>query len=181
MRRTRQAGFTLLELTTLLTVVALILAVTIPGVVKTLGSYHRNGAAREVLTQIREAQSAAVTRGGVYGFQWGGDTGVNRPQSEYRVVKDTTGACALPLVGAAEDDTSVLTGWTDLTKTFPRTKIQSVLDNGGNAMGKVMFKSTGASVNTCASVNFPVTVTVVDDSGKTRLIEIRSAGSVRLR
>ncbi len=181
MRRSRQAGYSLLQLLTVLAVVAVVLAVAVPGVKITLAAYNRNGAAREVLARIREAQSAAVTRGGVYGFQWGGDTGVNYPQSQYRVVRDTTSACGLPAVGAAKDDTNVLTGWTDLAKTYPGTTIQSVVDNGGNAMGKVMFKSTGASVNTCAGVSFPVTVTVADTLGKTRQIEIKSAGSVRLK
>ena len=181
MRGSGQAGYSLVELVILLTVIAVVLAVTIPSIKQTLTTYHRNGAAREVLAQIREAQSAAVTRGGVYAFQWGGDTGVNYPQSQYRVVRDTSGACALPAVGSAEDNTNVLTGWTDLSDTYRGTHIQSVVDNGGNPMGKVMFRSTGASANTCTSVSFPVTVTVADDRGRTREIEIKSAGSVRLK
>ena len=77
MTRNRQAGFTLLELAVILLVAALLLAVAIPGIRSTIAVYNRNGAAREVTAQIRNAQSAAVTRDGVYAFQWGGDTAVN--------------------------------------------------------------------------------------------------------
>jgi type II secretory pathway pseudopilin PulG len=169
----------LLELATTLGVAALILAVAVPGIRTTLAVYNRNGAAREVLAQIRNAQSAAVTRDGVYVFQWGGDTAVNYPQNQFRLVQDT-GTCALPAATTAKNDTTVLTYWTDLSKTYPGTKIQSVVDNSGTAVGKVMFNSRGASLNSCATANFPVTVTVADDLGNTRRIQIRSAGSVRL-
>ena len=180
MRRNQQAGYSMVELLAVLAAATVILAVTLPGLRQALASYHRSGAAREVLAQVREAQSAAITRGGVYGLQWGGDTGVNYPPSQYRIVKDTSGGCVFPAVGAAEDATTVLTGWTDLAATNPGTKILSVLDNNGTAVGKVLFKSSGASVNTCTSVSFPITITVSDRTAGTRQIVIRSAGSIRL-
>jgi len=180
MRSAREAGFTLLELTTTLAVAAALLAVGVPAVRTTLAVYSRNGAAREVMAQIRNAQSAAVTRDGVYVFQWGGDTAVNYPQAQYRIVKDS-GGCALPAATVAADDSTVLATWSDLSKSYPGTRIQSVVDNGGNAVGKIMFNSRGASVNTCAAASFPITVTVADDLGYTRTIQIRSAGSVRLQ
>jgi hypothetical protein len=131
------------------------------------------------MAQIRNAQSAAVTRDGVYAFQWGGDTAVNYPQSQFRLVRDT-GVCALPAATSVKDDTNVLAFWTDIAATYPGTRIQSVVDNSGNAVGKLMFNSRGASVNTCMTANFPITVTVADSLGKTRQIQIRSAGSVKL-
>jgi type IV fimbrial biogenesis protein FimT len=179
MTRNPQAGFTVLEIAVTLTLLAVLLAVAVPGVQSLLAVYNRTGAAREVMAQIRNAQSAAVTRGGVYVFQWGGDTAVNYPVSQYRLVRDT-GTCALPAATASQDGTNVLTFWTDFAATYPGTKIQSVVDNSGTAVGKVMFNATGASVNNCTTVNFPITVTVSDSLGKTRQIQIRSAGSVRL-
>ena len=180
MKRDSQTGFTMVELAVTLTVAAMLLAIVVPGIKNTLAVYNRNGAAREVMAQIRNAQSAAVTRDGVYVFQWGGDTAVNYPESQYRLVKDTSGACALPTATTAKDDTNVLVYWRDVATTFPGTKIQSVIDNSGTAVGKIMFNSRGASVNTCATANFPITVTVADGAGKTRQIQIRSAGSVKL-
>jgi prepilin-type N-terminal cleavage/methylation domain-containing protein len=179
MRRGQQAGFTLLELAVTLTVAAIILAVTVPGIRSTIAVYQRNGAAREVLAQIRNAQSAAITRDGVYVFQWGGDTTVNYSLGQYRLVKDT-GVCSLPSATASSDNNTVLVDWTDVAATYPGTKIQSVVDNSGTAVGKVMFNSRGASVNTCTSASFPITVTVADSLGNTRQIQIRSAGSVKL-
>jgi prepilin-type N-terminal cleavage/methylation domain-containing protein len=179
MTRNSQAGLTLIELVVTLALAALLLVIAVPGIRNTLAVYNRNGAAREVMAQIRNAQSAAVTRDGVYAFQWGGDTAVNYPQSQFRLVRDT-GACALPAATTAKDDTNVLTYWTDVAARYPGTTIQSVVDNSGTAVGKLMFNSRGASVNTCMTANFPITVTVSDSLGKTRQIQIRSAGSVKL-
>jgi type II secretory pathway pseudopilin PulG len=161
-------------------VVALAVGAGVPGLRNTLATYNRNGAVREIMAQIRNTQSAAVTRDGVYVFQWGGDTAVGYPQSQYRVVKDT-GTCALPAATTAKNDTTVLTYWTDLALSYPGTKIQSVVDNSGTAVAKIMFNSRGASINSCLTANFPVTVTVADDLGFTRAIKIQSAGSVRLQ
>ncbi len=58
--------------------------------------------------------------------------------------------------------------------------IQSIRDQSNSEVGELMFDSLGASTNTCANVNFPVTVTVSDASGNTRLIEIGSAGTARI-
>lgn len=176
-----QGGHSAIELLFSLTVVAILLAATVPPVVSTIRTYQRNGAARRVLAEIRDAQSQAVMRGAVFGLQWGADAGVDRPPGQYRIVRDITGSCGLPAVGAATDDTNVIRSWQDISSEYAGATIQSIRDNNNNSVGVVMFDSMGASVNTCAGVAFPVTVTVVDASGTTRAVEVRRAGSTRLQ
>lgn len=179
--RTRQAqnGFTTVELLTGLLILALMAGASIPIVLGMLDTYHRNGAARQVLPEIRQTQSLAVTRGVTLAFQWGGS--VSYPASQYRIVQDTSGACALPATGTAENGTTVVKGWTDVSKDYKGLTIQSIKDNNNVSVGTVMFNSRGASVNTCSAVSFPVIATVSDQRGLTRQIEIRSAGNLVLR
>lgn len=176
----RQRGFGLLDSLVVLLVVAVMAVATVPVVRSTLRTYHRNGAAREVLAAIRNTQSLAVARGDVFGFHWAGDSGVNGSHSQYRIVRDTTGSCGLPTSGAPADGTNVIRSWVDLTSTFSGTMIGSIRDSANNAVGAVMFDSKGASLNTCDSVAFPVLVTITDPDGATRVIEIRAAGGTRL-
>ena len=103
------------------------------------------------------------------------------PESLVRVVRDLTGSCGLPAAGAAEDGTDVIKGWTDLGEAFKGVTIKSITDASNATVGVVMFNSIGASVNTCASVSFPITIVLEDTSGQTRTLEITSAGSIKLR
>jgi type II secretory pathway pseudopilin PulG len=162
-------------------VAAVVIAATVPPAVSSIRTYQRNRAARQVLAGIRLTQSQAVMRGGVFGLQWGSDTGVDRPPGQYRIVRDTTGSCGIPAVSAPADDTDVIRDWQDLSSEYSGATIQSIRDSNNKSVGTVMFNSMGASVNTCASVAFPLTVTVSDASGTTRTLQIRSAGSTRLR
>ena len=79
------------------------------------------------------------------------------------------------------DGTNVIEGWTDLAAGYAGTSIQSVKDSGNTSRSGVMFNSIGASVNTCASVAFPVTVTIADATGRTKTITVQNAGSAMLQ
>jgi type II secretory pathway pseudopilin PulG len=179
-RRAGQRGYGALDVLVALAVVAVVTAATVPVVRGTLRTYQRNGAAREVLAAIRDAQSLAVMRGEIFGLHWGGDAGVNGAPGEYRIVRDTTGSCGLPSKAAPEDGTNVIRDWIDISSAFSGTSIESIRDSANHALGAVMFDSKGASLNTCSSVSFPVRVTVADAEGATRVIEIRAAGGTRL-
>ena len=54
------AGFTASNLLVTLAIAGVLLAATIPAVSTTLRTYHRNGAAREVLAEIRRTQALAI-------------------------------------------------------------------------------------------------------------------------
>lgn len=170
----------MLEVLTTVAVVGVVTMAAFPSLQSTIRTFQRNGAAREVLAEIRATQSLAVNRAEVFGLQWGGDTGTNRSTSEFRIIRDTTGACGFPGTTAPLDDTDVIKGWSDLSDSYPDAWIQSVTDNSGNALGGVMFDARGVAVNTCTSASFPLRVTVADGSGETRIIEVRLAGGTRL-
>ncbi len=175
-----QCGFGLIDLICTLALTAVVAGIFVPSALQTLRTYHRNGAAREVLAQIRHTQQLAVTRRGVYGFHWHGDPALDGSTSEYRIVRDANRACSFPAEGADQDGTSVVQGWRDLQDQYGTVTIQSIKDASNTDIGGVMFDPRGASIYTCAAVNFPIRVTVTDDRGITRLIEIGAAGATKL-
>lgn len=174
-----QAGFSTVELGIVLAVILIMIAVSLPVAFNMIGAYRRDAAARHVLWQIRSTQSLATSRNAVIGFQWGPNVGGTA--DSYRIVRDSTGSCGFPVVSAAEDGTNVIEGWFDFGKVFPRVTIQSITDGSNASVGGVMFNPIGASVNTCTAVSFPITIVVADANGRTRTLEIGSAGSTRLR
>lgn len=178
---TRASGFGLMDIIVTLGVLAVLLAATGPMVLGALRTYERNGAARDVLAEIRRTQSTAVTRRGFYGFHWGGDSDVDRETSEYRIVRDADGLCSIPAESAAEDNVAVIRGWRNLDDSWRGVSIQSMVDSTNASVDGVMFDSRGRAVNTCAAVTYPVTVTVADASGRTRVITVELSGGTSLR
>ncbi|MGH7381488.1 MAG: pilus assembly FimT family protein [Candidatus Methylomirabilales bacterium] len=173
-------GFSLVELFVAITIAGILIGLGLPSFLGLIQRSSINAGTRQVMYEIRAVQNLAVTRGGVFGFHWGGDPLAALPPSQYRIIRDTTGACGFPAPAAPQDGTDVVRTWFDLAGEYPGLTIQSVIDNNATALGGVMFNSRGASVNTCAvpAVTFPVTVTVADNSGVTRTITIQRAGRV---
>ncbi len=183
-RHLGSGGFTLVELLTAVVIAAILIAAGMPTLLGTIERSRLNAAARQVVSEIRKVQSLAVTRRGVFGFHWGGDPNVTGlSATQYRIERDATGACAWPPAGASKADPNldVITDWLDLAAAFPGVTITAVKDNNNVVVGGVIFDAIGASVNTCTAVAFPLTVTVADNSGATRTIEVRSAGSVNIQ
>ncbi len=182
-RNRKMGGFTAFELLMVLAIVAILALVSVPSLLGAMQNYRLNGAARRITSDLRFAQSLAVTRGGVYGFHWGGDPlepfapGPNY----YRIERNTGTGCNWPPVwDTAASNPNVVTNWLDLSTEFQGVTIASVTDNASVAIGGAAFNARGASANPCTPVGYPLTITVTDASGTTRTIQVRSAGSVRV-
>ncbi len=173
-------GFSLIELLMAIAIAGILIGVGLPSFLGLIQRSSINAGTRQVLYEIRAVQNLAVTRGSTFGFHWGGDPAIVGPQpSQYRIERNLTGNCVdwpLPGDSKATPNPDVITDWFDLAGEYPGIVVQSVRDNVGTDLGGVMFNSRGASVNTCAVVTFPVTVTVADNSGVTRTITIQRAG-----
>lgn len=175
----RRLGFALTETLAVLVLVALFAVVALPVTLAVLRNHKRDGAARRVLADIRLAQSMAATRGGVHAWQWGPDAG--RSERESRIVREA-GECILPDPDAPQDGTEVVRTWFDLGGEYDGVRIRSVRDDRDRPLGGVMFDAMGAAVNPCApEVSFPIRVTIVDRSGASRAVVIRSAGGTSLQ
>jgi type IV fimbrial biogenesis protein FimT len=174
-------GLTLVELLVAIAVAAILIGAGMPSLLGVIQRSNLDGAARQVLYEIRAVQNLAVTRGGVFGFHWGADPFVGMAPSLYRVELDPAGACGWPAPGdTTATNPNVIRDWFDLAGEYPGVRIQSVTDNVGTSLGGVMFNSRGASVNTCGAVAFPLTVVLADASGTTRTIQVQRAGRVMI-
>ena len=109
-RRFSCDGYSVTDLMITLVIAATLAAVAIPSTVGAIRTYQRNGAARQVLAQIRQAQQLAVTRGSVFGFHWAAEPNVNGSADTYRIVRDATGSCSFPANSLPEDGTNVVMG-----------------------------------------------------------------------
>lgn len=175
-------GFTVIELLSALIIAAILIGAAMPSFLTLIRDSRLNSATRQVVSEIRAVQSLAVTRGGVFGFHWGGDPGVGMATSIYRLERDGPVACNWPApTDSTATNQNVIRDWLDLSVEYPGVMITAIQDNGGNPLGGLMFNARGESVNTCTVVSFPLTVTVADASGVTRTIQVRSAGSVRIQ
>ena len=177
-------GFSVVELLLAVVIAAILIGAAMPSFLTLVTSSRIDGATRQLLYEIRSAQSLAISRGGVFGFQWGGDPGpppAGQLDSMYRVVR-VNGGCDFPDVDAPVDGTDVIRGWLNLAGEYPGVTIQSVQDLNNTEIGYVMFNSRGASINNCVvpAPTFPLTITTVDNSGATRTIQIGRAGRVSI-
>ncbi len=176
-------GFTLTELVVVLAMVAILAAISMPFLFGAMENYRLNGAARRIASDLRYAQSLAVTKSGVYGFHWGGDPLADWAPgpSYYRLEKNTGTGCNWPSgFDTVDTNPTVITNWLDLSEEFRGVTIASVADSGSVQKGGAAFNSLGASVNTCTAVAYPLTITVSNGSGGTRTVQARAAGSVRV-
>jgi len=176
-------GYTMMELLIAIVIAVILTGAAMPSFLSLIQTSRLNAATRQVVSEIRTAQSLAVTRDGIYGLHWGGDPLAGMAPGFHRLERDPTEACGWPApTDTAATNQNVIRDWRDLSIEYPGITITAVQDNGGNPIGGLMFNAEGESVNTCfVGVSFPVTVTVGDGSGATRTIQVRSAGSARIQ
>jgi prepilin-type N-terminal cleavage/methylation domain-containing protein len=179
-------GFSAIELLLAMIIAGLLIGAAMPAFLSMVQRSRIDGGSRQILYEIRSAQSLAISRGGVFGFHWGGDPGppaAGRLNSEYRFETDPA-ACAWPApTDTTATNQNVIRDWFDLAGEYPGVTIQSVQDANNTIFGGVMFNSRGASVNTCSppTPTFPVTIIVADNSGAVRCVDVMRAGRVSIR
>jgi len=107
-------------------------------------SYRLNAATLQVTSDLRYAQSLAVSNGGYYRFHWGNDALVNQSNS-YRIEKSTNGT-SWPVASATmASDPNVISSWMNIGTSYPGMTLTAVNDANNATLTGVVFNSRGSS------------------------------------
>ena len=167
-------GFNAAELAMVVLLVGIMGAVATPLVNNVIQRNRLDGAARKIASDLRYAQSLAVSRGGLFR------------------VNSATGACAT-VSGQTryliQQSTNGGTSWTAfsecylLSSEFQGAAIASIADSDGGAptITDIQFNSRGTCANcTTGGATPPVIVTISAASG-TKTVQVRTTGSVSVQ
>ena len=137
-------------------------------------SYRLNAATLQVASDLRYAQSLAVSNGGYYRFHWGNDALVNQSNS-YRIEKSTTGT-SWPVASATMvSDPNVISSWMNIGTSYPGMTLTAIKDANIITLYWVVFNSRGSSNDPS-----PITLSISSTTGTTRTIQVRRTGSVKV-
>ena len=137
-------------------------------------SYRLNAATLQVASDLRYAQSLAVSNGGYYRFHWGNDALVNQSNS-YRIEKSTNGT-SWPVASATmASDPNVISSWMNIGTNYPGMTLTAVNDANNATLTGVVFTSTGSSNDPS-----PITLSVSSTAGTSNTIQVRRTGSVKI-
>lgn len=176
----RGGGFSAAELLVVMAMLAVLAAVSMPIFAATLKNSRFNGAVRQLSTDIRYARSLAVSKGGFYGVHSGRDPFIADPalENSYRIEYSADGV-TWPATTAAMGSPGVITNWQNLSTQYTGVTVQSVVDGSAAAIGGPIFNAMGASVDLANAIR-SVNITLADDSGTTKVMQVNPAGNVKL-
>lgn len=169
MKTGQKPGLTLIELIICVSIVILIATASMPLFFRIVAQGRVRGALERIATDLRYAQSLAVTQGTVHRLHSGADGAIGRP-GEYRLERDDG-------VGGWTQ----VSGWYNPTDDYNGSVLQSVTDRLGTPIATfdVRFNSQGALANG-AGVNYPIKFNFVAPGGVTRTVDVLRSGVVRI-
>jgi prepilin-type N-terminal cleavage/methylation domain-containing protein len=171
--RSRQGGrkgFTLLELLVAATVAVILIGAATPSFLGALARFRLEGAVRQVVGDLRSAQSQAVARGELYRLHSGDDPLASQP-GRYRLERS-------PDAGVTWTE---VTPWYALAGDFQGVGITHIADSAGppSTVYEIRFTSRGTAA-TPGAVTYPLNI-VISGSAGTHTIQVRQTGGVRVQ
>jgi Tfp pilus assembly protein FimT len=178
----RRDGFTAAELLVVAAGVAILAAAAAPEFLAMAQTARLNGAVRRIAGELHYSQSLAVNNGGCYRLRTGGDPAVNRPNA-YRIERGGCDGLGWPaLTDTSATNPAVISDWKDLGAEFPGVDLGPVLDGSSATLGSLGFNSRGFSAPPFPGVvTHPITLTIRDRVGGSRILQIQRTGSMRVQ
>lgn len=162
------------ELLVAVGILAILGVIAMPAFSSLMQTYRLNAATLELTSNLRYAQSLAVSNGASYRFHWGND--LNQPNT-YRVEKSiNAGGTSWPSANAMPgSDPNVITDWVSLDTSYPGVTLSAVNDANNTSLSGVVFNARGSTV-----VPSPINLTVTPAAGTAKTIQVRRTGSVKI-
>ncbi len=167
MRRFSGRGFNVVELVIVIAVFVVMVAASIPVFTAFKSNRILEGAESQVGNDLRNAQSMAVTRGGLVRLHWGSDPAVNLV-GQYRLEQSTNGGTTWSALGQ----------WVVLSNAYSGSSITNLKSNTSITAYEVRFNDQGALANP-GNVNYPLNLTVATSTGS-KVISIYLNGYIKL-
>lgn len=180
MRRCR--GFSLAELLVAVGILAVLGVIAMPSFAALMQTYRLNSATLQLASDLRYAQSLAVSNGAYYRLRWANDLPVNQLNT-YRVEKSTNASgTSWPAADATmASSPNVITSWMNLGVSYPGVSLNAIRDANNAALNWVIYNSRGSSVDPGnAGLANPITLNVSSPDGTTKTIQVRRTGSVKI-
>ncbi len=177
----KNRGMSLVETMLTLAVLGVTLVVSSVSIVSAVQTSRLKRAAGWMVSEIRHARSLAVSERATIGVHWGGDPSeANPPGVNFlRLERNTGTTCSWPALGdSVASNPNVITDWSDLSDEYPGIDLVSIVGNDSAAVGGMAFDSRGESANPCTGVAYPISITITNTVGATKVVQVRGAGTV---
>lgn len=167
--RPRGEGFSLPEVIVAVAVAGILAGASVPAFQGLIQRSRLDGAVRQVVSDLRVAQSQAVGREDLYRLHSGDDPLVSQP-SQYRLERSADGGATWTGV----------TPWAALAEAFPGARIVDITDSAASPapVYEVRFTARGNIANP-GPVTYPIKVVISGPAGS-RTIQVRQIGSVKV-
>ncbi len=168
-------GYTLAEILIAMVTLAILGGLSIPGFTGFVQRSRLDGAARQIVSDVREARAKATLTGWqyrIFGFNYGASSSF---KNQYRLMARSSGAVAWPADTAApfESATQMAGVWINMSTLYPGVRINP---NDGTPRFWVVFDARGVDI---ADNSFsPLEVT--HQAGGSRNLRVTTVGSIRI-
>ncbi len=175
-RGDKAAGYTLMEIAICSSIAAVMTGISMPAMMNTIQTYRADGAPRQLMGDLRYAQSQAIARGmearvviySATGVATGSGYATDATQANrYRVEARPTGGAWPAATDSMATNANVLSAWLDLGRDYRQTVTTA------NA---VVFTSRGSLQNSAASLN----IVMATAGGRTRTVRTHPSGLVEI-
>jgi len=157
------------EMVVAVAVTGILAGASVPAFLGLIQSSRLDGAARQLVSDLRAAQSQAVALDELYRLHSGDDPLVNQP-GQYRLELSADGGATWTGV----------TPWSALADAFPGARLTGITDSAGSpaTVYEVRFTARGACANP-GPVVYPLQIAVSGPTGS-RTIQVRQLGGVKV-
>ena len=185
--RQSKPGLTLVEIVMGIVILSVLAAIAIPAFYTMLQRSQLDAGVRQVMSDVREAQSRATLTGWqvrLIGFNY---SSTDAKKNQYRLVARSSSAVAWPVAtvdpfGSVGAGTQMAGTWFDVNKQYPGVRFNPA---SASPNFYVSFDSRGVAFEWNAGIGVcglpPCWMDIVHDSGAKKQLSVTTAGSVRVQ
>lgn len=176
-RQAGRKGFTAIELLVAVAMAAILIAASMPFFLGTIQRSRLDGAVRQIVSDVRDARSRAITTGWqyrIFGYNAGASSAF---RNQYRFMARRSASVGWPADTAApfQSATQMAGEWININTLYPGVSLNP---QDGTPRFWVAFDARGAAFEIDDSFN---PLVVASQAGAARSLRVSVAGSIRVQ